>query len=362
MRKSKHSLAMGKSGRTKTRARLYSNFFLLPFLFFSACQKELPEAQTQPRKEDSAQPQAPTGKAKNASPAQARAENTPSSLAQPGQKNKKARQTGATPLTHSCAQLSCEQFPDAHEALDYLAAEDRPIVIGFGEAHGRRGQKSVSTVQRFTKEILPLFQGHASSLTLELLMPPQGGCAPAKERAQATSQKITQGQKETNQNEYVALGHAALDHGITPDILRVSCAELSAATESEAPVASMMALVASQTAKALRLELEKNRTQNSPSSETQASTSLVLAYGGALHNDPQPSPEKRTWSYGPEMKEATGNRFTAIDLLVADQMLDTPTWQAMPWYDSALAARQQFTRGQVALIRLGEKSWTILWL
>jgi hypothetical protein len=58
----------------------------------------------------------------------------------------------------------------------------------------------------------------------------------------------------------------------------------------------------------------------------------VLAYGGALHNDTAPRPQRAAWSFGPELMQRTGGRYIELDLIVADYIQDNDAWRSLPWY------------------------------
>ena len=62
-------------------------------------------------------------------------------------------------------------------------------------------------------------------------------------------------------------------------------------------------------------------------------TGLVVAYGGALHNDELPAPERVSWSYGPRLARASGGRYVALDLIVREFIKDSNVWRALPWYE-----------------------------
>jgi hypothetical protein len=57
-----------------------------------------------------------------------------------------------------------------------------------------------------------------------------------------------------------------------------------------------------------------------------------VLYGGALHNDVEPSPERAAWSYGPELSAATGGRYVELDLFVPEFIDDSESWKKFEWY------------------------------
>jgi hypothetical protein len=113
--------------------------------------------------------------------------------------------------------------------------------------------------------------------------------------------------------------------GIEPFVLSPTCEEYRAiAAAGEGIIDQMLGTIARVTSRLLRAALVQNR-QN-------GHTSLVVGYGGALHNDIEPSPGKAAWSYGPELAAFTHGRYTELDLVVREFIKDTDVWKALPWY------------------------------
>jgi hypothetical protein len=59
---------------------------------------------------------------------------------------------------------------------------------------------------------------------------------------------------------------------------------------------------------------------------------IVVAYGGALHNDIAPDAARAAWSYGPQLASLTGGRYIAVDLIMRELIKDNEVWRALPWY------------------------------
>ena len=59
---------------------------------------------------------------------------------------------------------------------------------------------------------------------------------------------------------------------------------------------------------------------------------MLVAYGGAMHNDLAPRPGHEAWSFGPAMAKSTGDRYVELDLIVPEAIKDTDVWRALPWY------------------------------
>ncbi len=118
---------------------------------------------------------------------------------------------------------------------------------------------------------------------------------------------------------------------IEPHALEPTCEEYQAVLDAgSADIARLLTLVADTTAR----EVEKvlSRAGSDPNQ-------IVVVYGGAIHNDATPSPERADWSFGPRFEERTGGRYVELDLIVPEFIKDTDTWRALPWYSHYDATR-----------------------
>lgn len=242
----------------------------------------------------------------------------------PPAEEKAASTSPELPAPFPCGPHECYDFKSAGDALLALAHSQKPRVLAFGEAHTPAGFSGPSTVHRFTSTVLPALSAESSHLLVELLSPPASGCEKEKVAAQKESKEITQGQAESNQGEYLALGNRARELGLVPDILRADCTQMKAIAAPDGGVFKMMETISDLSALALSAELKK----------TKPGRPLVLAYGGALHNDASPRPGFETWSYGPRMLEATEGAYLEVDLIVPELVKDTDGWKKFDWYDA----------------------------
>jgi hypothetical protein len=218
-----------------------------------------------------------------------------------------------------CGSLPCETFDTDDAAFGKLIAGG-PVVIGVGETHAQKDHAGPSTTKRFTDEALPLFKGKASDLVLELWVA-NGSCG-KREKEVATKQKeVTAPQAETNQNEFVALGNAAKASGIEPHVLMPNCDEYAKILDAGAgDIDAMLTMIGDLSAdrieRARKLHPDK----------------IVVAYGGALHNDLFPRPGHEAWAYGPRIAKATGDKYVEVDLIEPEAIGDTAAWKDQPWY------------------------------
>jgi hypothetical protein len=253
---------------------------------------------------------------------------------------------GGTP----CGALACTQFDSAREAFLAAVAGD-PLVIAIGEAHAPKGATAPSATKRFTEELLPALPGRASDLLVELMMPPKG-CTDAAAEVRKKQEAVTSRESENNQNEYVVLGDRAHALGIVPDMLRPSCADMDAVRDAgdQAIEASLEMIARLSGAQATRLV---DRDARSDADRDKC----VVVYGGMLHNDLSPPPERARWTYAPVLDAHVGGRFVAIDLVVPEFIVDDDTWRSLPWYAKYDRAR---LGSRPTLFKTGDKTFVLI--
>lgn len=223
----------------------------------------------------------------------------------------------------SCGALECRLYDSPAEAFAAVMQSD-PRVLAVGEAHAQRGAPNVPTAtERFAVQLLPSLQGRASDLIVELWGPAQG-CNKAVARVAEQQKAVTKSQEATNPGEYARLAASARKLNITPHRLEPSCDEyekISRAGDSDIDL--MLTLVANLTGQDAKRLLA--------SEKDDPNKSLVVAFGGAMHNDLSPRPGSEDWSFGPDLSKHTQGRYVALDLIVPEYIADTPPWRALPW-------------------------------
>ncbi len=248
---------------------------------------------------------------------------------------------GAKPCGPTCTKLDSPE-----DAFKWILAFD-PTILAVGEAHAQRGTEEIaSSTKHFTDSLLPLVAGRASDIVVELWAP-DPKCQREVKQVASAQKPVTSAQAATNQNEYVVLGTRAKERGVTPWLLRPTCDDFAMLADAGADaVGPMLSLVKRLTEQKLQQLHER------------AGDKMVLAYGGAMHNDIQPSDDTKEWSFGPDMVRAVGKRYVELDLIVPEYVKDTPTWEALPWYAAWKA--DTGPKDKTTLIRTGDRSFVIV--
>jgi hypothetical protein len=249
-----------------------------------------------------------------------------------------------------CGELSCTQFESPQDAMKAVLAGDARVVA-IGEAHAPKGATATSAAKRFTDDLLPLFAGRASDLLVELMMPPKG-CADAAAEVRQKQAPATSQQAPTNQNEYLTMGDRARALGIVPDMLRPTCADMDGVRDAgdNAIEASLEMIARLSTTQAEKL---LDRDARSDADRGKA----VVVYGGMLHNDLDPPPERAKWSYATALDARTGGKLVAVDLVVPEFIVDDATWRGFAWFSHYDRAR---LGAKTTLFRVAEKSFVLV--
>ncbi|MBM4377076.1 MAG: hypothetical protein FJ095_18500 [Deltaproteobacteria bacterium] len=247
-----------------------------------------------------------------------------------------------------CGELECLRFASSLDALLAVIASTRPRVLALGEAHAPRGAEGIaSTAKRFEREWLSALRGRVSDVVMEIALPPKGCDATKRDVKREVERPVVANQRGDNQSEFLGLASACRAAGIEPWPLEPSCDELAAVTAAgEDGVGAMLSLVAELTARRVTL-LERRRGPDA----------LIVAYGGALHNDVAPLADRERWSFGARFAASLGPRYVELDAFVPEFVKDTESWRRMPWYrhyDPSVEPEQ------ATLYRLGPASFTLI--
>ncbi|KYF84727.1 hypothetical protein BE11_13110, partial [Sorangium cellulosum] len=202
--------------------------------------------------------------------------------------------------------------------------QSSPRVLAVGESHAQQGAEGVpSATRRFTELFLPALAGRASDLIVELWAADPRCNKEQVARVEGEQKAVTQAQSASNQGEFLALGSEAKRLGVTPHLLVPSCEEYDAIVRAGPDaVTAMLEMIARLTAAKAKALLGREG----------AAGKMVIAYGGALHNDVAPRPGRERWSFGPELSATTGGKYVELDLIVREFIRDSESWRALPWY------------------------------
>ncbi|WP_437708935.1 hypothetical protein WMF45_32350 [Sorangium sp. So ce448] len=265
---------------------------------------------------------APSASAPSASAA-ASGSSSPPAAPQPPAPQAAAPAASASPAPAPCGALGCLAFDTPAQAFAHVL-ESGPRVLAVGEAHAQQGSEGVpSTTRRFTELFLPALAGRASDLIIELWAVDPRCKKEQVARVETEQRTVTQGQAAQNQDEFLALGHAAKRLGIRPRQLTPSCQEVDAIVRAGPDaVTAMLEMITRLTAAEVKALLNRE----------DAAGKVVIAYGGALHNDVAPRPGRERWSFGPELSAITGGKYVELDLIVREFIKESESWRALPWY------------------------------
>lgn len=250
---------------------------------------------------------------------------------------------------------TCYRFATPEDAFRWVLAKD-PLVLGVGEAHAQRGTEDIaSSTKRFTEALLPIVAPRATDVVVELWAPDPKCMSEVKQVATA-QRPVTEAQAETNPNEYVTLGTEAKAAGMTPWLLRPTCDDFAALADAGADaVGAMLGLVKRLT----QAKVTQLRRRNE--ADAASRTKIVIAYGGALHNDRSPPEATKEYSFGPELDRLTGGRYVELDLIVPEFVKKTPVWEKLPWYASFEADRASGApQDKATLYVLSERSFVLV--
>lgn len=227
------------------------------------------------------------------------------------------------PGVTACGQISCRLFESPAAAV-LAVLEKKPRVLGVGEAHAQRGTEGIEpSVRRFTREILPALQGRAADLVVELLLP-NPSCRKEGEAARKEQKVVTEKQTASTQNDYVVLASTARQRGIRAHALSPTCDDLAAIAGAgpDAIAASLDVITRLATVELIRLMKDE---------QARGGSRLVVAYGGAMHNDLTPREGRGSWSFGPVLRYESEQRYVELDLIVPEFIADTESWRSLPW-------------------------------
>ncbi|MBW2459107.1 MAG: hypothetical protein JRI68_31700 [Deltaproteobacteria bacterium] len=220
--------------------------------------------------------------------------------------------------------MDCLLFDSPEAAVLALLART-PQVLAVGESHAQKGTEAIpSATFRFREQLLPLLKDRASDLVLELMIA-DGKCGQDEKKVAEVQKPVTKDQANSNQNEFVKLANKSKALGIVPHVLSPSCDDYQAVVKAgPRGIEQMLTMITDLTAELVRRILERNAKDTTDK--------LVVAYGGAMHNDVVARPGREDFTFGPRLSTLTKNRYLELDLIVPEFIKDNDSWRALPWH------------------------------
>lgn len=242
--------------------------------------------------------------------------------------------------------LKRTEFDTAADAFRHVLAT-KPKVLAVGETHAPADVAAVeSSTKRFARDLLPIVAPGAKTLVLELWVADPKCNRAQVAQVQKGTQEVTQNQAKSNPSEFMVLGSEAKRLGVMPKILVPSCDEYAGILDAGGrDIETMLRMIA----RLSEAEIKKGLAAHPDA--------MVLAYGGAMHNDVAPVKGREDFSFGPSLSAATGDHYVELDLIVPEFVRDTEAWRALPWY----ASFDPKTHGKKAvLFETGPRSFVLV--
>jgi hypothetical protein len=239
-------------------------------------------------------------------------------------------------------------------------AHDPGGVVAFGELHQTRATATIrSTLGRFTDEILPVLAPHAAHLIVETWIT-TGRCGESEARVTDDVARTTERPAET-ENEIVKLLRRAKELGVAPHVLDIGCDEYKvlAGGGGSLDYEKLLTITNTHLERAIRQALALPRAPG---------RTLVVVYGGALHNDLYPDPTLARFTFGRAIFALTRGAYREIDLYVPALIDALAALKAEPWYAAWSRASRARAPGRSAardddafLVRRSARSAIVIW-
>ncbi len=245
-------------------------------------------------------------------------------------------------------------FASPGAALAAVLAETKPLVVGLGEVHEKKGSvKVASAIKRFGVELLPALARQGTDLIVETWRV-DGRCGAEEKKVVKAVEKATL-RPETTEDEVLDALLRAKALGLTPHILSVGCKDyqLLAARQSGGAVdaEALLGMITRHLAGKAEAVL------GAPASRPAARPRLVVLYGGALHNDLYPVEGLEAFSYAPALEKKVGERYVEVDLYVPENIEGDATLAKDPWFP---VFKRHASASRTLLLERGERSYILV--
>lgn len=210
----------------------------------------------------------------------------------------------------------------------------RPQILGVGEYHELKGAPKVpSAIKRFTTSFLPVLDGGATSLVVETWML-TGRCGAVEQQAAKAVEKTTQRPVETEDEVTTMMGRA-YELGLKNHTLLISCDDYRSMLDADGE------LDAERSLKMMRRKVQEKALEVRENEEGGLPGKLLILYGGALHNDLEPSVDDAPYAFGRSLQRETDGGYVELDLLVPEYVEADVELQRFGWFAPALALARQ---------------------
>ena len=225
----------------------------------------------------------------------------------------------------------------AADAIRALVA-GRPRVVAFGEYHQTEGTAHIpSALRRFIDELWPALAPATAELVVETWIS-QGHCGPQEQAAVSAVGKVTERPAQT-ESEVVTLIRRAKEAGARPQILELTCADYAAIRPDGGELDAERLLQMTGDKLRARIVAALGRLERQRPAAT--ARTLVVVYGGALHNDLYPRAELAPFTFGRAVRDQVGGRYLEIDLYVPEYIEHDARLRAQPWFPAYQRLAQQ---------------------
>lgn len=224
-----------------------------------------------------------------------------------------------------CTAPGCRLFDSPQQAFAEVLRSN-PKILGVGEWHSLKKHKGLaSPVARFTEQLLPMLEGKASDLVIELWLG-TGKCVQQEQQVEREQAPVKEVQSEATPNEFVLLGKRARQLRIFPHGLEPSCEDFERVLSAGDGSIQQMLLLTSRM-------FRDQATSWFNINMNQGVDGMVVTYSGAMHNDLHPDHScGEPCSFGRSLSINTGGRYVEVDLVVPEYIHDGPVWSQRVWY------------------------------
>jgi hypothetical protein len=254
-------------------------------------------------------------------------------------------------------------FGTAHAALQYVLEKSDPLVVGFGEFHQRTGTTAtLSALERFSEELLPVIAGRTSDLVVETWMS-AGACGKAEKQVTRDVDQVSD-RPEVTESETVRLIKKAAALGVQPHVLELKCDDYQKLqVDGGVDYLALLELVGKRLGEKAEQALlfrdaERTEKKTPPGkADALATKKMVAIYGGAVHNDAEPAEMWKSVTFGAELERFSSGRYVEVDLCVPEFVEAGDAGKEELWY---AAFEKNASPDKTLVIQVGKNAYVIV--